>query len=60
MFTFELISILPEGYLNIFTFSGFLKILKFLDCLRRLSLRRQFFCAGSACVSNFFAQTQPA
>jgi hypothetical protein len=28
--------------------------------LRRLSLRRQFFNAGSACVGNFLAQAQHA
>jgi hypothetical protein len=41
-------------------FWGFLKILKFLDFLRAVSLRRQFFSAGSACVGNFLAQAQHA
>jgi hypothetical protein len=63
MFTFELICMLLEGYLKLFTLSffwGFLKILKILDFLRRLSLRRQFFSAGSAGVGKFLAQAQPA
>jgi hypothetical protein len=39
---------------------GFWKILKFLDFYRTLSLRRQFFSAGSACGGNFLAQAQHA
>jgi hypothetical protein len=74
MFTFELICMLLEGYLKIITLHGFFGIFKIIknfgflaqtqpaqaNCYRRLSLRRQFFCAGSACVGNFFAQVQPA
>ncbi len=59
MFTFELICMVLEVFLKMLTLSGFfgfLKILKFLDFQRTLSLRRQFFSAGSACVDIFLAQ----
>ncbi len=73
MFTFEISCTLLE-FFKIFTLSGFLgdfkniKILGFLAhsqpaqaiFQRMLSLRRQFFSAGSACVGNFLAQAQHA
>jgi hypothetical protein len=50
MFTFELICMLLEGYLKILiTLRGFFGVFW-------LSLRRQFFSAGSACIGNFLAQ----
>ena len=74
MFTFELICMLLEGYLNFFTFSGFLGDFKNIEIFgflahtqpaqaifqRTLSLRRQFFNAGSACVGKLLAQAQCA
>jgi hypothetical protein len=48
MFTFELICMLLEGYLKIFTLSGFLGLFNWI------------FSAHSACIGNFFAHTQPA
>ena len=70
MFTFELICLLLEGYLKIFTLSGFFGLFKNIEIfgfllntqpaqailLRTLSLRRQFFSTGSAGVGKLLAQ----
>ncbi len=53
MFTFELICMLPEGCLKIFTLSGFSGVLKNIEIF-------WIFSAGSASVGNFLAQAQPA
>ncbi len=69
MFTFELICMLLEGYLKIFTLSRVFKIIKIFgflahtqsalaNCQRRLSLRRPFFSTGSACLGKLLAQAQ--
>ncbi len=74
MFTFELICMLLEGYLKLFTLSGFLGVFKIIkifgflehtqpaqaNCQGRLSRRRQIVSAGSACVDLFLAQAQHA
>jgi hypothetical protein len=44
---------LLEGYLKIFTLTVFFWVFKNIEIFR-------FFSAGSACVGNFLAQTQPA
>ena len=49
MLTFELICMLLEGYLKIFTLSGFFG-----------GRRRQIVSAGSTCVDLFLAQAQHA
>ncbi len=74
MFTFELICMLLEGYIKFFTLSGFFWLLKNIEIFgffahtqpaqaifqRTLSLRRQFFSAGSAGVGKLLAKAQPA
>jgi hypothetical protein len=53
MFTFELICMLLEGYLKIFTLSVFFGLFKNIEIF-------DFFSAHSTCVGNFLAHTQPA
>ncbi len=69
MFLFELICMLLEGYLKIFTLSGFFGVFKIIiifgflahtqpaqaNCQRRLSRRRQIVSAGSALRRPFFS-----
>jgi hypothetical protein len=66
MFTFELICMLLEGYLNNFTLSGFFWGWIFSAhsaCVGKLLAQAQpaktsFFSAGSACVGKLLAQAQ--
>jgi hypothetical protein len=52
---------LLEGYLKIFNLVDFLGFFLNIEIFgAHAQLRRQFFSAGSACVGNFLAQTQPA